>query len=445
MNVNSTLPTPDESTDSSQSPQPHINSAEEEQSVGRNFLLLMIYQIVLRCGWIFKTESIIIPAVLDLIAGAGWIRGFLPVLGRIGQSFPPLVYAQHLRSAPFKKIALAATSLAMALSFFGLGAIFIPSVREMLSPSMMVFAFLAFYFLFFCATGLNQLGFGTTQGKLIPPTLRGRLMLTSNVIGAIVAIALVALLLPIWLNEDNFSVYWIFGFAAFTFLASTIFVLNLRETPDDAGDPHVHVFQFFKQSVRVFRDDHQFRLLCLVAIAFGTSLMLFPHYQALARSRLPVDLSRLITWVMIQNAGTAVFSLMGGPLADWRGNRATLRLMMFGVMILPMISIFIVRAGDVGVPLFDWFFILMGVTPITFRAFTNYTLEMVPPKLHPQYLATKSLCIAAPVLLSPLIGLLIDITSFEVVFAGITAVLLAGWILTWYLVEPRHEGARETV
>ena len=34
----------------------------------RNFSVLTLYQILLRTGWIFKTESIIMPAVLDTIA-----------------------------------------------------------------------------------------------------------------------------------------------------------------------------------------------------------------------------------------------------------------------------------------------------------------------------------------------------------------------------------------
>ena len=37
----------------------------------RNFLVLALYQIVMRIGWIFKTESIVMPAVLDTITGGG--------------------------------------------------------------------------------------------------------------------------------------------------------------------------------------------------------------------------------------------------------------------------------------------------------------------------------------------------------------------------------------
>jgi len=407
--------------------------------VSQNFVLLTIYQIVLRCGWIFKTESIIIPAVLDLIAGSGWVRGFLPILGRIGQSCPPLFYADRLRSLPHKKWSLFGTSLAMSVVFAGLAAMFIPGVATAIGESAMVVGFLGFYFLFFCATGLNQLGFGTTQGKLIPPHLRGRLMLASNVIGAIIAISLAAWLLPKWLEGNTIQVNWIFGFAAFAFVLSALSVVGLKENRDQLEKKSLSPKHLLLESYLVVRKDARFRWVCLIAAAFGFSLMLFPHYQALARQRLDVDLSRMIFWVIIQNAGTAIFSLLGGPLADWKGNRLVLRTMLFGVMILPLGSMALVHSGETGIYLFDWLFLFVGVTPITFRAFTNYTLELVPAELHPRYLATQSLCIAIPMVLSPFVGLLIDLTSFEAVFSGIAVILLIGWTMTWFLVEPRHE------
>ncbi|GAA4423793.1 MFS transporter [Bremerella cremea] len=421
------------------SPAATLDGIQRNEGVSRNFVLLTLYQVVLRCGWIFKTESIIIPAVLDLIAGSGWIRGFLPILGRIGQSCPPLLYADRLRQLPLKKWSLAGTSLAMSVAFAALAAMFIPGVESAIGKSAMVVGFLGFYFLFFCATGLNQLGFGTTQGKLIPPHLRGRLMLASNVIGAVIAISLAAWLLPKWLQGNNIQVHWIFGFAAFSFIGSAISVMGLKERRDQVERKAFSPKQLIQESINVVKDDHRFRYVCLIAATFGFSLMLFPHYQALARERLDVDLSRMIFWVIVQNAGTAIFSLLGGPLADWKGNRLVLRTMMFGVMILPLGSIALVHSGSVGIYLFDWLFLFVGVTPITFRAFTNYTLELVPEPMHPRYLATQSLCIAVPMVISPFVGLLIDMTSFELVFSGIALILFGGWTMTWFLDEPRHE------
>ena len=73
-----------------------------------NLLALSAYSVLLRFAWIFKTESVIIPAFLDSIAGAGWLRGFLPVLNRFGQSLPPIFFARRLREARVKKWSLLA-------------------------------------------------------------------------------------------------------------------------------------------------------------------------------------------------------------------------------------------------------------------------------------------------------------------------------------------------
>ena len=41
-----------------------------------------------------------------------------------------------------------------------------------------------------------------------------------------------------------------------------------------------------------------------------------------------LEIKDVVWWVIIQNAGTAVFSVVTGPLADWRGNRAVLRVIL---------------------------------------------------------------------------------------------------------------------
>ena len=54
----------------------------------RNLVVLVVYQVLLRVGWIFKTETVIMPSFLDMVGGAGWLRGCLPILSRFGQSAP---------------------------------------------------------------------------------------------------------------------------------------------------------------------------------------------------------------------------------------------------------------------------------------------------------------------------------------------------------------------
>ena len=84
----------------------------------RNLFLLVIHQIVLRVGWIFKTESVIMPAFLDFLAGpqAGLLRGFMPLLNRLGQSLPPVFVAEWLQTRHLKRRALASFTCLMSPS-----------------------------------------------------------------------------------------------------------------------------------------------------------------------------------------------------------------------------------------------------------------------------------------------------------------------------------------
>ncbi len=75
-----------------------------------NLLALSAFSVLLRFAWIFKSESMIIPTFMDSIAGAGWLRGCLPVLNRFGQSLPPIFFAHHLRAVRVKKWSLLGTS-----------------------------------------------------------------------------------------------------------------------------------------------------------------------------------------------------------------------------------------------------------------------------------------------------------------------------------------------
>jgi hypothetical protein len=139
-----------------------------EEHEPRNILVMAYYEVVLRVAWVFKTESVIMPAVIDVISGAGWVRGFLPVLNRVGQSVPPLVFADRLAGSRRKRTSMFVTAVLMSAIFAVLAVLWFV-VDDKQQPWMTV-TFLVLYGMFFAFTGLNQLAVGTVQGKLIRPT-----------------------------------------------------------------------------------------------------------------------------------------------------------------------------------------------------------------------------------------------------------------------------------
>jgi len=138
---------------------------------------------MMRIGWMFKTESIIMPAFMDLIGGASWQRGCLPMLNRLGQSIPPLLFSDRIRNVRFKKNALCLwTTMAgscfiiLAICWWGTG-----GQNRVWWPWL----FLTLYSVFFIVSGVNQLLFNTLIGKLVVAEQRGRLAAAGSLIGGL--------------------------------------------------------------------------------------------------------------------------------------------------------------------------------------------------------------------------------------------------------------------
>ncbi|MCC7083464.1 MAG: MFS transporter [Pirellulales bacterium] len=408
-----------------------------------NTLVLESYQIVLRIGWIFKTESIIIPAVLDVISdNSGWLRGCLPVINRFGQSVPPVFYSRRLSTKSRKKWALFSTTMVMAACFLALG--FAWGVVGDHQTPWMATLFLVLYGIFSSVNGLNMLALGTLQGKLVSVTRRGRAMLISTAVGAALAIAFAWWLMGRWLELPHGGFGYIFSFTGVLFVLAALCAPLFDEPHDQYNLSVVHMAGHFRGAWQIFREDANFRRLAGVAVLFGVVLILFPHYQALGRIRLGLTRENLMLWVIVQNAGAGAFSILAGPLADRRGNRLVLSGLLLATATTPVLAALLGNAEPTFGKSWYWLvFLPLGLTPLTMKTLSNYTLEICGPADHPRYLAALGLSLGLPFVLSPLVGWLIDATSFEVVFLGGAILIVAGGVVSFGLHEPRDSCAGE--
>lgn len=413
----------------------------------RNFLTIVAYQIAMRVGWIFKTESIIMPAIMDLLCGpatalAAWLRSWLPQLNRFGQSIPQLLFANRIRNSAHKKYGVALCSGLMGLIFVGLSLLW--WINGGVPSNFMRISFLILYALFFICVGINNLGFNTLQGKLVKYDIRGRLFLFGNCVGGLAAITAAWFLLRIWLRDDGGDFVYIFGFTGICFLIGSGLTLICVEKRDDYA-PHAETqkVNFLKLPFLLFKTNPQFRLLAIIAACFGTSMVLFPHYQALYResaqgSSFEFSLRDLIVWVIIQNTGTVLFSLIAGPAADRFGNRLVLQLVLLLIALAPVVAIYLSENRELAKSFYFTVFLLVGVTPLTIRLLNNFALELAPADEHPRFLSALSLCIASPVIIfSQLVGWLLPIIGYSAIFYGIACLVFLGWGTTFFVSEPR--------
>jgi MFS family permease len=411
-------------------------SSDGEHWVRRNFIRLALFQISLRVGWIFKTESVIIPAFLDIIGGQGWLRGCLPMLNRFGQSIPPMLVSQQVSNLPKKKLALAVTTFCMGAAFLLLSVIWYLTKGKF---AAMPFVFLTIYAFFFIATGISQLLINTLIGKLIRNTLRGRLAATGSVIGGTIAVLCAWFLLRTWLGAEGGRFELVFGFAGIMFLIASLVSLTFAEQADTETTVVQKPIPLLKTALQNVRGDRNLKRLMLVASMFGMCVVLTPHYQTLARVRLDVDFRSLIPWVIAQHIGASAITVPMGWLADRFGNRIVLRTLMSLLCVTPILGLVLSWSGDTGRLLFPVVFFLLGLIPITVRFLNNYTLEVADRNQHPLYLSTLAIFMSAPVIATSLIfGALVDIIGFEAVYLIVLAFLLVGLNTTFRLEEPRH-------
>ena len=416
-------------------------SSEPRETI--NLFILAAQLIIMRIGWIFKTESVIIPHVLDVISGnAAWARGFLPVLNRLGQSIPPLLAADFVRDIRLKKRALIFTTLGMAFPFLTLAAVW--WWLENRQQLWLVGLFLILYLFFFGATGLNQLVDGTLQGKLIRPNRRGRLLGIAGVIGSAGAVCAALFLLRPWIAlQDHDGFVYIFLFNGSAYVIAGLMANLCYERPDEPAANRLARTPWWTPFIRAwqtFRDDHRFRRAAGMATLFMSGLLLFPHYQSMAREMLGTSEIDIIWWVIAQNISVGFLSPIFGSIADRYGNRITLRIAAFAAAMTPLIAVLLASSWfPFGRQLFWITYVFLGITPVTMRTISNYTLELVPRDKHPQYLSTMTICYTVPFLLSPLLGVVIDHIPWQIPFLVISATIACGGLLTFRMAEPRHD------
>ena len=407
------------------------------QNAGWNLVVLATHHVILRLAWIFKTETVLMPAFLDVIAGAGWIRGCLPVLNRLGQSIPPLLASATLRNSRRKSYWVVTTTMTMSVMFAILAGLCLSLGKRDMPWFPMVF--LGIYAVFFAATGINQMSFNTLQGKLIPAGRRGRLMSIAGMTGSAVAMTAAFFLLEPWLSmPDGTGFARIFGFTALMFAFSSLTVFLIREPADQPGNAEAHPVRLVKNVYRTLRENDSLRRAGLITVLFMCSMLLFPHYQWLGREKLGASGVDLMWWVVVQNGAVGLLSWMAGACGDRWGYRAVIRYEIFALASVPFVALAL--AYNLTPETRGWYlitFFMLGLYPVTIKSMFNYVLELANEEHHPHYLSTVSLCMAAPLLFSPLAGWMMDFYPVAV-FIGIALIVLVSGVMTFGMAEPRH-------
>jgi len=416
---------------------PELWEMQARPYLRRNFLVLAFIFISQRVGWIFKTESVIMPAFVHILGGSGAIRGLLPLISRFGRSFPQFIVAHWADRLRHKWPGLLIASLVMATVWGVLSGVifFSPDVK----PSFILVTFFLVYTVHWIANGNALLFGGVLQGKLIPADRRGRLLAASNPTGCFLAIVAVYFLLGRWLARGDSGYSLVFGMTSALFFVSAFSVLALKE-PSDIPEAKSGTFgSFIASSASIISKDRNFRRLIYVVSMFYAFHFLFPHYAVFGVESLGLEDRNFVPLLIAQNTVNALGSVMMGHIADRRGNKIVLAILVAAAGCVPLLAVGIAALPpSLGRQLYWLVFACIGVAPVLQRIILNYVLEIAPRERHGQYLGTLNLILTIPTMASPLVGWAIDCFSFRPVFIACSIVVFCGAMLSLRLDEPRN-------
>ncbi|MEZ6049521.1 MAG: hypothetical protein R3C11_28865 [Planctomycetaceae bacterium] len=288
---------------------------------------------------------------------------------------------------------------------------------------------------------MNRVIFGTLQGKLIPAGHRGRLLGISGILGSVFSVAAL-LYMQNYMVIEGYRLFFVsFLISGIGMVLAGLTCLAIVEPQDNYEPSRNSFWQQLKEAKTIVRNNPPFKKLVIVSMLTITILLIFPHYQTFANERLRSSESvesRLIAWVIAQNIGAGVFSLLLGSIADRFGNKLAIQVALMVILLGPLLALAFSHPA-LGF-LHSWFWVtyfVLGMTPVTDKAITNYTLEIVPIHEHAQALSTLKLFMMLPLFFSVPVGLAIDFFGFTPVFVCSSLIILVALWQTRSMIEPR--------
>jgi MFS family permease len=131
---------------------------------------------------------------------------------------------------------------------------------------------------------------------------------------------------------------------------------------------------------------------------------------------------------------------VAGPVSDRRGTRIVLVWLVALSALTPLVVTALSALPHATAVRWFWtVYLPLGLNPISLKLFTNYALELAPgPADHPRYVSIVGAALAAPFVLSPLVGMAVDLIGFRPVFVAGAAAIAVGAVIAAGLPEPRH-------
>jgi len=403
--------------------------SQVESSINRrNFMAGLWHGAFLALGVALTQPTTVISAfVADLTGSTIWVGGLSTVLTVAG-ALPQLFVARWIEPRP-RKMPYLMLAIYLRVVSWGLLAALVFTIGDK-HPMILAWILVGMLVVFYAGGGLGNIPYTDIIGKIIPQDRRGAFFGGKGALAGPLSIGAALLARQILASvsyPNNYAL--LFGLAATGLAVASLGFWVIRE-PVFASDKQA-ILPWRTYWQQILAASRRLKILVLVQLLTGFSLMALPFYVVYARKQLDAPAEAIGWFLLAQVSGGMLSNLIWARQVDRAGSRWMLFTCAVISTLTPLLAIVL---GTLG-----W----MALLPVFFLAgatfdgrkvgFQSALLELAPATERATYAGLNAVLIL-PVAFLPLVaGLFLQHWSyttlfvFVAVFIGLGAVTVRWW------------------
>ena len=419
-----------------------IQREEAEAAVHyrRNFVAGLIHGVFFQMSVAFSDITTVLPAFITYLTPGAVSVGLISTIQGIGEIIPQLFTAHLIDGKAHKKKYLLAIITLRWLSWALLA--WLVFEFTLTRPMLVLGVLITLFAVFSLAGGMGTVIYADIFARAIPARRRGRFAGSKQIGGFILAILAGAIVTRILANETRFpfpvNYSLIFALAALALAVALIGFALIKEPPATATRQNKSFQEMLHQGMALVSANPNMRLFLASRAIMGVAIGMAPFYVVYARQAPDFQASTVGVFLTAQMIGAALSNILWAWMADAHGNKSVIIVSVAGA---GMAAVVAVLAPMVYPAAYIVVFVLVGGMMSGMRiGYGNFILEMAPPAVRAACVAWQNTLIA-PVMFLPLIAgaLLGTAISFPLFFGIEAAIMAIGLVVSWRLVDPRHD------
>lgn len=439
----------DELSPATEVAQQPLEVAQQPASVvRRNYWLGVANGILFTIGESFSSPGLVLALLVRQLGGSLTIVGLLPALQSGGYLLPQMLVSGRLQAMPLK-LWLYRRAAFVRVAVFIIMLIVVFNSANM-APQLSLGLIVISYSLFNLAGGTSTLAFQDVVAKVVPPRRRGNFFGIRQLVGGLLAFALVGPMVG-WLLGTNSPVAFPANFGllcllGLLFMGSGLLSFALVDEPPQARPgPRMRVIEGLRRAPAILRSNSNYRWFIIARMLTRSGQIAEPFYIIYASEALGLPAGVAGIYLAVRVIAGALSNLLWSRLSERRGNRALVLASAALAMLPPFLALAgppLVQALMLGSNGMLWAIGLVflaggAANDGSMLAGNTYLLDVVPEGERPSYIGLANTTLGLVTFLPVVGGLLVAWLGYSGAFVIALAFALLGMLASLRLTEVR--------